>query len=124
RAPTFEATPRTQRAWLGVRRATLQPRRKPSRWWVADRDLGGGKGVRRAKAQDTDSKGVTAVRQSARPGEPHSGGRGRENRKDRPFLNLRIPYFPYFTHRTPHFPQILLSFLPFPTLSYLKRRHV
>src|SRR5262245_56841902 len=72
RVPTFEATPRTQRAWL-IRRAMLQPGRKPSRWWVADRDLGGGKGVRRAKAQDTDSKRVTAVRQGARPDEPHSG---------------------------------------------------
>jgi len=50
-----------------------------------------------------------------RPPEPHSGGTGRESRKDRPFLNLRIPYFPHFTLRNPHFPQNLLSFLPFPT---------
>src|SRR5262249_9731702 len=50
-----------------------------------------------------------------RPPEPHSGGRGRESRKDRPFLNLQIPYFPYFTRRTPHFPQNPPSFLPFPT---------
>src|SRR5262249_10770724 len=50
-----------------------------------------------------------------RPPEPHSGGPGRESRKDRPFLNLRIPYFPHFTQRTPHFPHNPLNFLPFPT---------
>src|SRR5262245_2377241 len=53
-----------------------------------------------------------------RPPEPHSGGPGRESRKDRPFLNLRIPYFPYCTHSNPHFPQIPLSFLPFPTRGF------
>ena len=50
-----------------------------------------------------------------RPPEPHSDGPGRENRKNRRFLNLRIPYFPYFTLRNPHFPQIPPSFLPFPS---------
>jgi hypothetical protein len=50
-----------------------------------------------------------------RPLEPHSGGIGSENRKNRRFLNLQIPCFPYFTLRNPHFPQNLLSFLPFPT---------
>ena len=50
-----------------------------------------------------------------RPPEPHSGGTGHESRKNRLFLSLRIPYFPHFTRRTPHFPQNPLSFLPFPT---------
>src|SRR5262249_34348558 len=52
-----------------------------------------------------------------RPPEPHSGGRGRENRKNRRFLNLQIPHFPYSTRVPPHFPQNLGSFLPFPTFS-------
>src|SRR5262249_199744 len=50
-----------------------------------------------------------------RPPEPHSGGTGRESRKNRLFLNLQIPYFPHFTPRLPDFPQNPLSFLPFPT---------
>ena len=53
-----------------------------------------------------------------RPPEPHSGGPGRENRKNRRVLNLQIPYFPYYTLRNAQFPQNLLSFLPFPTLAY------
>src|SRR5262249_19188102 len=29
------------------------------------------------------------------PEPPHSGGSGQESRKDKPFLSLRIPYFPW-----------------------------
>jgi hypothetical protein len=39
-APTFEATPRTQRAWLGVRRAMLPTGKEAGRLLVADEDVG------------------------------------------------------------------------------------
>src|SRR5262249_39573328 len=44
RAPTFEATLRTQRAWPGVRRAMPPPGKKAARSKLADRDWESRKG--------------------------------------------------------------------------------
>ncbi len=84
---------------------------------LAARLFGTRMGVRRAKAQERIQKGLMAVGKGIYAGEPHSGGPGRESRKDRLFLSLRIPYFPHFTQRTPTFSTEPAEF---PTISYLR----